>query len=68
MSTQQTQIYERAALGTEAGAGYIGVSRPTLYRLLDSGEIPSFHIGRRRLIRKADLDKFIEDRMAEEGQ
>jgi hypothetical protein len=34
---------------------------------LSIDEVPSFHIGRRRLILKEDLDRFLQDRKAEAG-
>ncbi|MDA1129453.1 MAG: helix-turn-helix domain-containing protein [Chloroflexi bacterium] len=57
---------ERAALSIEEGFVYIGVGRAHFYRLME-GEIPSFHIGRRRLVRKSDLDLFLERRLAAAG-
>jgi excisionase family DNA binding protein len=38
----------------------IGISRSKLYELLNEGEVPSVKIGRRRLIRVADLDRWLE--------
>ena len=58
---------ERAAFSIEESCCYLNVSRPTLYRLMDQGIIPSFHILRRRLVLRADLDRFIQERLAEEG-
>ena len=54
---------EKAAFSVEEGCNYIGTSRPTFYRLMDLGEIPSFHIGRRRLVLKKDLDRFLQHRI-----
>ncbi len=51
---------DRAAFGVESSCRYLGISRPTLYRLMGQGAIPSFHIGRRRLLLKTDLDRFLE--------
>jgi excisionase family DNA binding protein len=58
---------EKAAFSVEEACTYIGTSRPTVYRLMDSGAIPSFHIGRRRLILKEDLDRFIQEQKAMAG-
>ena len=58
-------VLEKRAFSIEEAAIYIGGSRPTIYRLMDSGALPSFHIGRRRLILKEDLDQFLKDRKAE---
>jgi excisionase family DNA binding protein len=60
-------IAEKAALGMEASCAYLDISRPTLYRLINSGAIRSFHIGRRRLCLKSDLDFFLQQRLAAAG-
>jgi hypothetical protein len=48
---------------TEA-ARLLGVSRATLYRAI-LPLLPSFHLGRRHFIRVADLEHFIEHKLAE---
>jgi excisionase family DNA binding protein len=58
---------EKRAYSVEQAAYYIGGSRPTVYRLMDSGDLPSIHIGRRRMILKEDLDKFLDRQLAREG-
>ena len=55
----------KAAFAIEEACQYINVSRATLYRLIGQGVIPSLHIRRRRLILKADLDQFLQERLAE---
>lgn len=62
MATKNVSIRECAAR--------IGVGRTSVYSLLASGQLPSFHFGRRRLIREADLDAFIRsmNRYAEDGK
>jgi excisionase family DNA binding protein len=37
-----------------------GVSRPTIYALIDSGEIVRVHLGRRALITRGSIDAYIE--------
>ncbi len=59
---------EKAAFSIEGGCRYLDVSRPTFYRLMDQGLISSFHIGRRRLVLRADLDRFIQERLAEAAE
>ena len=61
------QSMERATMSMMEGCVYIGISRPTLTRLLDEGQIRSFRIGRRRFCLKASLDEFIEESIATTG-
>ena len=42
----------------------LGVSKKLLYRYLDSGELKSIMLGRRRLIRADDLAQFVNARPA----
>ena len=51
----------------EEGCGYLGIGRAYLYRLLAEGAISSFHIGRRNLVLKEELDRFIELKIEEEA-
>lgn len=60
-------ITEKAAFGVDASCTYLEISRPTFYRLMDSGAIRNFHIGRRRMVLREDLDKFLQERVAEAG-
>ena len=58
---------ERAAFSIDETCQYINASRPTVYKLMGNGSIPSFHIGRCRLILREDLDRFLQGRLAEAG-
>ena len=46
-------------LSIPQSADRLGIGRSTLYRLLKSGEIKSFYIGARRMIRPCTLDQFV---------
>jgi excisionase family DNA binding protein len=45
----------------------LGVTRPTVYRFLRSGELRSFRLGTRRLVSAEALAEFIRDREAAEA-
>ena len=46
---------------------YLRIGRTKLYQVLAEGEIRSFHVGTRRLVRKFDLDAYVTRRLAEAG-
>ena len=51
---------DKHALTVNEAREYLGgVSAPTIYSLMNSKQINSFHVGRRRMILKSELDKFI---------
>jgi len=50
----------------DAGA-YSGLSRSRLYRLIQSGDLPSLRVGGRRMIRRDALDAFFDRMTAESG-
>jgi excisionase family DNA binding protein len=50
----QTEIQD-ALIGIRQLSERLGLSRRTIARILARGELPSLRIGRRRLIRLADL-------------
>lgn len=52
------------AISVAEAAALLSIGRVTLYKLLGAGELPSFVVGRRRLIAIADLRAFIEQRKA----
>lgn len=62
---EKAGIFEKAALSVDEASHYLGIGRAFLYRLMDSGTIPSLSIGRRRLILREHLDRFLQERLAE---
>ena len=41
-------------------AEYLSISRSKVYELFKSGELRSVHIDRTRLVRKGDLERYID--------
>lgn len=42
-------------LGTKAAASYLGVTPRTLYRLIDTGDVPAYRLGRVIRVKEEDL-------------
>lgn len=55
-----TDNLEPLAVGTTEAARLLGVSRPTLYQLLNRADFPSFRVGSRVLISVAGLQDWID--------
>ncbi|MBL0312736.1 MAG: helix-turn-helix domain-containing protein [Holophagaceae bacterium] len=51
----------KLALGPVEAAKALGIGRTLLFELLQSGDLRSFTIGSRRLIRISDLEEFARD-------
>jgi excisionase family DNA binding protein len=51
---------QRIAVSVDEAVTLTGLSRSTVFRLVQTGELPSLKVGRRRLIRVVDLDGYIE--------
>ncbi len=49
-------------------AEWIGIGRTLAYRLLSSGEIPSYKIGRRRIVSRSDVEAWLEERKSRSGK
>lgn len=43
------------------------VSNMTVYRLINSGELPAVRVGRSFRLREEDVDKYLSDRYTEAG-
>ena len=54
-------------LGSPDAAMYLGLSAPTLYRLIDEGVLPAYKMGRVIRIKVSDLDAFIASVRIEPG-
>lgn len=55
---------EPLAVGTAEAARLLGISRPTLYRLLNLADFPSFRVGSRVLISVSGLQAWIDQQTA----
>ena len=53
---------DRLALGVGELARALGVTCPTVYKFMRSGELVSFRLGRRRLIARDQAEAFIRKR------
>lgn len=60
-----TIVATRKQLTTQEAADFLGISRPTLIKLVDAGRIPCTKVGRHRRIRLADLLAYQDDLAAE---
>lgn len=54
----------QACLSIAQAGDALSVSRTTIYKLMDSGQIRSLKIGDRRVIPSEEIRRFVEDRMA----
>lgn len=53
-----TTLPQPLALTIENAVAYSGLSRSRLYTLIQSGDLPSFRVGGRRMILREVLDSF----------
>jgi excisionase family DNA binding protein len=61
-------ITTAAWLSAEMASTVLGVSRATVYRLIDQGDIPSHQIGGRKLISSEDLLNYIKNARTVAGE
>ena len=64
----QQMASDKLAVSVDEAAALIGLGRDVTYRLLMSGEVPSYKEGARRLVPLAGLREYVERRTAEAGQ
>jgi excisionase family DNA binding protein len=61
---QAPRRVEPLALTPEEVADALSVSRHTVYRLIERGEISTVRIGRLRRVRKVDLERWMEEHLS----
>ncbi len=69
-SDTMTQSHEGAAsrfMTVGEVASVLRVSSMTVYRLINSGELPAVRIGRSLRLRSEDLDRYLADRFTKAG-
>ena len=54
-------------LSTKESARRLGITTRTLYRLIDSGQIPAYKFGRVIRLQESEVDRFIEAARIEPG-
>lgn len=59
--TQRPQSSRPLAVPPLEGARLLGLGKTRFYELLNAGDIKSFKLGRRRLIRVADLESWLTE-------
>lgn len=59
---------QRGTLSVEEAAHYLGISRSHAWELISRGELPSFHIGRRRRLSVETLRNWIRSQEAAENR
>lgn len=55
---------DKLGLSVTEAAALLGVSRPTVYELINREDFPSFRIGTRRVISRAGLERWVEAQAA----
>ena len=53
---------KKYAYSVNETAEALSLGKTKLYELLQSGEIPTFNVGKKRLIAATDLERFVEAR------
>ena len=62
MAVSPVPVTDRVTLSPEQAANLLGISKKTLQPLIDSGELPSFLVGSRRLITRRALERSVQRR------
>lgn len=55
-------------LSPEQLAAHLGIGRTMAYQILAQKRIPSFTIGKLRRVRRADVNRYVEERLSAEAR
>lgn len=58
---------EKITLSVSEAAAVLGVSRPTVYRLIRQSDFPVFRVGTRQLISRSGLETWVERQIKKEN-
>lgn len=64
---ERTKTAEKVALTVSETAVALGVSRPTVYKLLRRADFPGFRVGSRQLVSREGLARWVSEQ-AERGE
>jgi excisionase family DNA binding protein len=64
----ETRAEQSELLTVDEVIKVLRVGRTTTNQLMWSGELPSVKVGRRRLVRRTDLERFIEAQQYQPGE
>jgi excisionase family DNA binding protein len=62
-SSDQVDSDSRPMLTRDSAAAYLAVSKRTLDRLVQAGELPAYRIGGHRRFRIEDIDSFVASKL-----
>jgi excisionase family DNA binding protein len=60
MSRSAIPLHERGSLNVSETADYLGVSKATVYRLMDEKRLRWFYLGKLRRIIRASVEQYME--------
>ena len=64
---KQARDFESRFVTVAEVAGRLRVSNMTVYRLVQSGQLPAVRVGRSYRIRENDVDRFLADQYTQAG-
>jgi len=59
ISGQSSLPNAKAGLSIKEAAEYVGISKPSMYEIVNSGRVPSVHVGTRIVVSRQGLDDWL---------